>query len=66
MSDALKQYMLDRGATPLDPKLLEAHASAMMEDVIPAIVDDIRQREQLAAELRYSASASSRTKKKRD
>ncbi|QGN54080.1 hypothetical protein [Novosphingobium sp. Gsoil 351] len=65
MSDALKDYMRARGATPLDPKVLASHAAEMEGEVIPAIVEDIRAREELAAELRYSASSSLRFRKKR-
>jgi len=63
MDKALKKYLAERGATPLDPNLLQAHATKMTKDVIPQIVDDIRKHEQLVAELRFSPSATSRSKK---
>lgn len=63
MSDALKDYLRARGATPLDPQLLAIHAAEMEDEVIPAIIEDIRAREELAAELRYSAPNSLRVRK---
>lgn len=66
MDDRLKEYLVKRGATPLDPGVLESYATEMTEIVIPQIVDDIEQRELLAAELRVSPPATSRSKKERD
>ena len=66
MDERLKKYLDERGATPLDASVLESYATTMTESVIPLIDEDIKQREQLAAELRFSPSATSRTKKKRD
>ena len=66
MDKRLKKYLAERGATPLDAKVLESYVTEMTETVIPQIVQDIEQREQLAAELRFSPPATSRSKKKRD
>ena len=56
MDDRLKKYLDERGATPLDSSVLESYATEMTETVIPQIVDDIEQRELLAAELRVLPS----------
>ena len=66
MDDRLKKYLASHGAKPLDPSVLETYAATMAENVIPGIVDDIKQSEQLAAELRFSPATTSRSKKKRD
>lgn len=63
MNDALKDYMRAHGAKPLDAQLLASHAAEMEGEVIPAIIEDIKAREELAAELRYLAP-SLRTKKR--
>lgn len=63
MSDALRDYLRARGARPFDPQLLAKHTAAMEDEVIPAIIEDIKAREELAAELRYSAPNSLRTKR---
>ena len=60
MSDSLKDYLASRGARQLDVKLLEEYLSEMTEQVIPKIEKDIRDRDKLAAELRYSPSISTR------
>ena len=66
MDKQFKEYLASRGATPLDPSVLENYTTTMTEKVIPQIIDDIEQRERLAAELRFSPSAISRSKKKHD
>ena len=65
MDDRLREYLVECGAKPLDPSVLERYATAIAE-VIPQIVDDIEQRELLAAELRVLPPVTSRSKKKRD
>ena len=64
MDQRLKEYLEKRGATPLDPSVLENYATTMTKSVIPRIIEDMKQREQLAAERRFSPHAPSRLKKK--
>ena len=66
MNERLRKYLGKRGATPLDASVLESYATRMTESVIPQIVDDIKQRELLAAELRFLPPAMPCSKKKRD
>ena len=66
MDNQLKKYLAKCGAKPLDPSVLESYVATMTESVIPRIVDEIKQSEQLAAELRFSPSTTSRSKGKRD
>ena len=61
MDDGLKQYLDSRGAVPLDSAILETYSDEMVETVIPQIVDDIEQRELLAAELRVLPPTISRS-----
>ena len=63
MDDQLKKYLDERGAKPLDASFLESYATGMAETVIPQIVDDIEQRELLAAELRVLPFPALRPKK---
>ena len=63
MDDRLKEYLAKRGAAQLDASVLESYVTEMTEDVIPQIVDDIKQRELLVAELRVLPPATSRSKK---
>lgn len=60
MNKALKEYMLKNEAVEFDPTLLQEHIQVMTEHVIPAIVEDQRKAEQLAAELRYSPATAQR------
>ncbi|MES2056060.1 MAG: hypothetical protein V4564_08990 [Pseudomonadota bacterium] len=62
----LQTFLDSRGAKPLDPKPLQAYVSEMNETVIPKILKDVRSREQLAAELRYSRTTTSRRDEQRD
>ncbi len=62
MDDRLKEYLVECGAKPLEPSVLENYATAMAE-MIPQIVQDIEQRELLAAELRVLPPTTSRSKK---
>ena len=66
MNERLKDYLAKRGATPLDASVLEDYATTMTKSTIPQIMEDIKQSEQLAAELRFSPSPASQRKKKRD
>ena len=66
MNERLKDYLAKRGAKPLDSSVLEKYADTMIKSTIPQIVEDIKQNEQLAAELRLSPTSTSRWKKKRD
>ena len=60
MKDPLKSFLDSRGARSVDPEPLAKYVASMNDEVIPAILRDVRHREQLAAELRYSRTASSR------
>ena len=60
MKDSQKTFLDSRGAKPIDPKPLAKYVATMNDTVIPEILRDVRNREQLAAELRYSRTASSR------
>ena len=66
MNERLKDYLAKRGATPLDASVLEDYATTMTKSTIPQIMEDIKQSEQLASELRFSPSPASQWKKKRD
>lgn len=57
MNKALKAYLAQSETLELDPAVLEEHVRAMNERVIPRIVEDIREGERMAAELRYSPAA---------
>jgi hypothetical protein len=63
INDALKKYLDARGATPVDPEVLQRYGQAMASHVIPKIIDDTEERERLAVELRYSPSIAARTRK---
>ena len=65
MEDTLKNYLSERGAKKLDPELLKEHLIEMTEDVIPKIMEDAKERDQMAAELRYSPTISTRSRKDR-
>jgi hypothetical protein len=60
MKNPQKTFLDSRGAKAVDPKPLAKYVATMNETVIPEILRDVRSREQLAAELRYSRTASSR------
>lgn len=60
---ALKKYLADRGAMPVDPDVLQRYQETMSAHVIPEIVDDLEERDRLAVELRYAPSIASRTRK---
>ena len=66
MNKRLKDYLTECDSEPLAPSILENYAKTMTESTIPQIVEDLKQSEQLAAELRFSPTAASRWKKKRD
>ena len=53
MNDALKTYLAKADHIELDSTLVQEHMRVMTEEVIPAIVEDLREAEQVAAELRY-------------
>ena len=57
MNESLKDYLISRGAKPVGDKILAAHTKAMTQKVIPHIVKDVKLREQLAAEARFSPVA---------
>lgn len=64
MKDRLKDYLLRQGAKALKPEFLEDYITEMNEQVIPNIVEAVQERELLAAELRYSPTATQGTARK--
>jgi hypothetical protein len=60
MNEALKTYLQNSDTVELDPAPLDAHLRAMADEIIPAIVEEIREAEQVAAELRYSPVTTTR------
>lgn len=60
MSEPRKSFLEARGAKAIDPAALDSYVASMIDEVIPEILKDVRSREQLAAELRYSRTASQR------
>lgn len=54
MADELTTYLTSHGAMPVDADWLKSLVEDMSANVVPAIVADIQEREQLAAELRYT------------
>lgn len=54
MADELTTYLTAHGATPVDFDWLKNLVDDMSTNVVPAIVAEIQQRENLAAELRYA------------
>ena len=66
VNEKLKDYLDSRGATPLDTRVVDDFKKKMSEGTIPQIVKNIKQSEQLVAEIRFSPTATSRQKTKRD
>lgn len=54
MADELTTYLTAHGATPVDAEWLNNLVDDMSTNVVPAIVAEILERENLAAELRYA------------
>jgi hypothetical protein len=54
MADELTMYLTARGAVPVDETWLESLVDEMSATIVPAIVAEIKERENLAAELRYA------------
>ncbi len=54
MADELTPYLTAHGATPVDSDWLKNLVEDMSANVVPAIVAEIQERENLAAELRYA------------
>lgn len=54
MADELTTYLNACGATPVDADWLKNLVDDMSANVVPAIVAEIQERENLAAELRYA------------
>ena len=65
MNEKLKDYLDSRGATPLDASVVDDFKKKMSEGTIPQIVKNIKQSEQLVAEMRFSPTATSKQKTKR-
>lgn len=57
MSNELTDFLKAHGAQPFDSASLDEFLEAMKVTVIPMIVHDVQEREQLAAELRYAPMA---------
>ena len=66
VNEKLKDYLDSRGATPLDASVVDDFKKKMSEGTIPQIVKNIKQSEQLVAEMRFSPTATSKQKTKRD
>ena len=66
MNEKLRDYLDSRGATPLDASVVDDFKKKMCEGTIPQIVKNIKQSEQLVAEMRFSPTATSKQKTKRD
>ena len=64
MNENQKDYLLKRGAILLDNSEFEDYIKTMNEVTVPKIIEDIRQSEQLAAELRFMPTTRVRRKKK--
>ena len=58
MTDELTTYLTSHGATPVDASWLKCLIDEMSDNVVPAILAEIQEREQLAAELRYTPARS--------
>ena len=66
MDKRLKAYLTECGPAPIDETKLD-DLRKQMEQAVPEIAESIRQREEFAAELRLSASRSTKSdRKKRD
>ena len=60
MNRGLKKYLKEKGATPVEGKVLEEYRREM-DRVIPEISESIRRRELRAAELRVRSNRTSRS-----
>ncbi|GEM_PF-6748172 len=54
MDDELTTFLASHGAVAVDPAWLQGLVEDMSSTVVPAIVAEIQERENLAAELRYA------------
>ena len=63
MNSKLKDYLQSCKPARVDETML-SELQQEMEKAVPEITENIRQREELAAELRIASSRSSQTKKK--
>lgn len=54
MADELTTYLTAQGATPVDADWLRELVDDMSTNVVPDIIAEIQERENLAAELRYT------------
>jgi len=62
MTQRLKNYLAKCSPVRMDETMLD-DLRREMEEAVPEIADSIRQREEVAAELRIDASRSSRSKR---
>ena len=65
MNRRLKKYLKEKGATPVEEKVLEEYRRGM-DRVIPEISKSIRRRELRAAELRVGTNKASRLRQTDD
>lgn len=65
MNRRLKKYLKEKGATPVEGKVLDEYRRGM-DRAIPEISKSIRHRELRAAELRVGANKASRSRQKDD
>jgi hypothetical protein len=65
MNNALKTYLEKADPVQLDSTLMQEHIRVMTEEVIPAILEDLQEAEQVAAELRYAPATTHRRDRKR-
>ena len=63
MNRRLNEYLNKRGAKELEASILEEYSVTMKERIVPEIERDIKENEELAAELRFSTGEASRQRK---
>ncbi len=61
MNRELKKYLKEKGATPVESKVLDEYRREM-DRVMPEISESIRRRELRAAELRVGSNRTSRSR----
>lgn len=64
MKERLKNYLSKRSTKPLDASVVESYTKTMKESTVPEIIDDIKQNEQLSAELRFLPTATAKRKRR--
>lgn len=66
MNKRLRNYLSECKAQPIEPKSFEKYETVMLEETIPQIIANIKQNQESVAELRFSPTAASRSKTKKD